>query len=155
MLVSMSAETPPPSPRSISVVLFDDFQLLDVFGPVALFGMLPKYFSVTHVAKAAGPVKSSEGTAILANHRFEEAPRPEIVLVPGGAGTRPLATSEPFLSWLRGWAGAAQLVTSICTGSALLAAAGLLDGYRATSNNRAFPWASSLGPNVTWVAKAR
>jgi len=143
------------APRAVSVVLFDDFQLLDVFGPVALFGMLPDHFSVTHVAAVAGPIRSSEGTAVLATRGFEDAPTPDIVLVPGGAGTRALAGSAPFLSWLRGWAGAAQLVTSVCTGSALLAAAGLLDGYRATSNKRAFTWVSSFGTNVTWLTKAR
>jgi putative intracellular protease/amidase len=77
------------------------------------------------------------------------------VLVPGGAGTRPLAVDPGFLGWLAAWAGGARVVTSVCTGSALLAAAGLLDGYRATSNKRAFGWATSHGSSVDWVPQAR
>ena len=77
------------------------------------------------------------------------------MLVPGGQGTRPLVRDRDFLSWLGAWAAPASLVTSVCTGSAVLAAAGLLDGYRATSNKAAFGWAREQGKNVDWVAQAR
>lgn len=151
----MGTEAPSAAARTVSVVLFEGFQLLDVFGPVALFGMLPDRLSVVLVAATAGPVRSSQGTVVIATHGYGDAPAPDIVLVPGGAGARDLVGEEPFLSWLRGWAGSARLVTSVCTGSALLAAAGLLDGHRATSNKRAFGWASAFGADVTWLAQAR
>jgi putative intracellular protease/amidase len=76
-------------------------------------------------------------------------------MVPGGMGTRGLVNDGPFLDWLRDWAGAATIVSSVCTGSAVLAAAGLLEGYRATSNKRSFAWAASHGSEVEWVRQAR
>lgn len=65
------------------------------------------------------------------------------------------ATEQVFLKWLARWASDAEFITSVCTGSGLLAAAGLLDGYRATSNKRAFAWACEQGPDVEWVPEAR
>jgi putative intracellular protease/amidase len=143
------------SPRRVSVVLFEGFELLDVFGPVELLAMLPADFQVDLVGPVAGPVRSSQGTEVIAQAAYADAQAPDIVMVPGGMGTRVLAREAGFLSWLSAWAEPAGLVTSVCTGSALLAAAGLLDGYRATSNKLAFAWASSHGQDVTWVAKAR
>lgn len=70
-------------------------------------------------------------------------------------GTRSLVDDQDFLAWLRTAGSAAPLVTSVCTGSALLAAAGLLDGYAATSNKRAFAWASGFGQSVAWRPAAR
>jgi transcriptional regulator GlxA family with amidase domain len=143
------------SSHRVSVVLFEGFELLDVFGPVELLGMLPEDFAVNLVGPVVGPVRSSQGTEVIAGAGYAEAPTPDIVMVPGGMGTRMLVREAGFLSWLSAWAQPAKLVTSVCTGSGVLAAAGLLDGYRATSNKLAFAWASSHGQDVTWVAKAR
>ncbi len=141
--------------RRVSVVLFEGFELLDVFGPVELLSQLPEDFVVNLLGPVAGPVCSSQGTEVIAEAAYADAPTPDIVMVPGGIGARTLARDAGFLSWLFAWAQPAELVTSVCTGSALLAAAGLLDGYQATSNKLAFGWASSQGQDVTWVAKAR
>jgi transcriptional regulator GlxA family with amidase domain len=142
-------------PRTVTVVLFDGFELLDVFGPIELFSFVPDEFAVTLVGPRAGAVRSSQGTEVIAQYAYGDAPNPDIVMVPGGMGTRALVSDEAFLTWLTGWSRGAQLVTSVCTGSAVLAAAGLLDGYRATSNKRAFAWASQHGTDVEWIAKAR
>jgi transcriptional regulator GlxA family with amidase domain len=75
--------------------------------------------------------------------------------VPGGLGTRRLVEDNEFLAWLSDWASSARYLTSVCTGSGVLAAAGLLDGYRATSNKRAFEWARTQGEGVDWVSEAR
>jgi putative intracellular protease/amidase len=139
----------------VTVVLFDGFELLDVFGPIELFSFLPDDFAITLIGPQAGPVRSSQGTEVIAHYAYGDAPAPDIVMVPGGMGTRILVGDEPFLTWLGGWSQGAQLVTSVCTGSAVLAAAGLLDGYRATSNKRAFAWATQHGTDVEWIAKAR
>jgi transcriptional regulator GlxA family with amidase domain len=143
------------APTRISVVLFDRFELLDVFGPLELFGVLSNLFEITIVGPAAGAVRSAQGPQVVADHGYDDAPPPQLVLVPGGIGTRRLVEDRPFLEWLAGWSASAELVTSVCTGSGVLAAAGLLDGYRATSNKRSFEWASRQGPNVEWVAQAR
>lgn len=141
--------------RSVAIVLFDGFEVLDVFGPVELFARLPDEYPMTFVAPEAGPVRSAQGVDVVATTSLEDATSPDIVLVPGGIGTRTLVGDAAFLDRLTAFAAPAELVTSVCTGSGLLAAAGLLEGYRATSNKRAFAWASSQGTDVTWVSHAR
>jgi transcriptional regulator GlxA family with amidase domain len=144
-----------PEVRRVGIVLFDGFELLDVFGPAELYGVLPDRFQLHMIGPRAGPVTSAQGPQVLASEGYTEAPPADVVLVPGGIGTRALVEDRSFLGWLGRWAGGAPLVTSVCTGSGVLAAAGLLDGYRATSNKRAFSWAVAQGPRVDWVAEAR
>lgn len=141
--------------RHVSIVLFDDFELLDVFGPLELLSRLPDLVHVHLVGPTKGPVRSSQGAEVLTSARYTEALAPDIVLVPGGKGTRALAEDADFLAWLTRWSQDAERITSVCTGSALLAAAGLLDGYRATSNKRAFAWAVAQSPRVDWAPAAR
>ncbi len=141
--------------RCVSVILFDGFQLLDVFGPVDLLSTVRELYDVRFVGPDGDPVTSSPGISVSVTDSRDTAPEPDLVLVPGGLGTRTLVQDQPFLTWLADYAGRASLVTSVCTGSALLAAAGLLDGYRATSNKRAFDWVTTHGENVDWVRQAR
>ncbi len=143
-----------PQRRRVTAVLFDRFELLDVFGPLELFGVLADHFEVTLVGPVTGPVRSAQGPSVLAES-YTEAGVPDIVLVPGGIGTRTLVADNSFRSWLAEWASQAPIVSSVCTGSAVIASAGLLDGYRATSNKRAFSWVCAQGPHVEWVAEAR
>lgn len=143
------------SRREIATVLFDGFEVLDVFGPLEVFGLAGRRFNLTMLGPVAGPVRSAQGPAVVAHVAYRDAPRADIVLVPGGIGTRRLVSDVAFIEWLAEWAARAELVTSVCTGSGLLAAAGLLNGYRATSNKRAFTWAREQGPQVDWVPEAR
>ncbi|HUP75167.1 MAG TPA: DJ-1/PfpI family protein [Acidimicrobiales bacterium] len=143
------------SPVRIGVVLFDRFELLDVFGPLEMFGVLPSRFEISLVGPAVGALASAQGPRSVVDHAYGDAPPCDILLVPGGIGNRPLLEDRVFLDWLAAYCAAADYVTSVCTGSALLAAAGLLDGYRATSNKRAFQWVSEHGRNVEWVSEAR
>jgi len=139
----------------IGIVLFDGFEVLDVFGPVELFDHLPEHFELQLLGPVAGPVESAQKTEVVANYAYDQAPVCDIVLVPGGIGTRRLVKDDAFLARLRELAAESRYVTSVCTGSGVLAAAGLLDGYRATSNKRAFGWASSQGTSVEWIPEAR
>jgi transcriptional regulator GlxA family with amidase domain len=141
--------------RRVSVVLFEGFELLDVYGPLQIFGMAKDDFAIEMVGPLAGPVRSSGGPAGVADVAYDDAVAPDIVLVPGGIGNRLLLKDDGFLGWLRGWADHATIVTSVCTGSAVLACAGLLEGYRATSNKAVFEWVRTLGTDVTWVPEAR
>ena len=110
---------------------------------------------VRYLGPQPGPVRSAQGVEVVATLGYAEADDPDIVLVPGGTGTRKLVTDPEFTRWLAAHCDQAALVTSVCTGSGVLAAAGLLDGYRATSNKFSFAWASSNGSDVTWVPQAR
>lgn len=141
--------------RRVSVVLFDGFELLDVFGPIELLSMLPEQFRIDVVGPEAGPVRSSQGIEVVALSAYAQAQPGEIIMVPGGMGTRQLAEDQQFLAWLAGFASSAEFVASVCTGSALLAAAGLLEGYAATSNKRAYTWATQFGTDVSWKPQAR
>jgi transcriptional regulator GlxA family with amidase domain len=143
------------SPRRLCVVLFEGFELLDVFGPLEIFGVLPDKFQITILGPSSDPVASAQGPAVASDGAYSDAPAPDVVLVPGGMGNRALVADRDFLGWLARWAPQAEYVTSVCTGSAVLAAAGLLDGYRATSNKLVFDWAVTQGPKVEWVREAR
>lgn len=140
---------------SLAVVLFEGFELLDVFGPLEMFGSLPEQFEIFLVAETGDIVASSQGPKSLIDYRFEVCPTFDILLVPGGRGTRREVDNPVLLDWLRSQAQTAQYITSVCTGSALLARAGLLDGRRATTNKAAFEWVASQGERVDWQKQAR
>jgi len=142
--------------RRVGIVLFEGFELLDVFGPVELLGTATDLFEIEYLGPTAGGlVRSAQGAQIAAQQGYADATTPDIVLVPGGMGTRGLVGDRALLAWLREFAAPAEIVSSVCTGSAVLAAAGLLEGYRATSNKNAFAWATTHGNDVTWVPEAR
>jgi transcriptional regulator GlxA family with amidase domain len=140
-------------------VLFEGFELLDVFGPFEAFGMLRTRSTddprLLLVASAAGAVASAQGPRAVADFGFDDCPDIDVLLVPGGVGTRRQVGDEAMLGFLRRRAPPARIVCSVCTGAALLARAGLLDGKRATSNKAVFPWVVSQGPAVAWVPEAR
>ena len=143
------------TPLRIGTVLFERFELLDVFGPLEMFGVLPARFELSMIGPTAGPVASNQGPRACADYAYADAPPVDIVLVPGGIGRLVVIEDRTFLEWVAGYCATADYVTSVCTGSALLAAAGLLDGYRATSNKRSFDWVREQGPRVEWVPEAR
>ena len=140
---------------SVGVVLFDGFELLDVFGPLEMFGMVPESFDICMVAEGVGEVASRQGPKSIAEHCFSEQRHYDILLVPGGKGTRKEVDNQRLLDWIGDQSTAAEYVTSVCTGSALLARAGVLDGVRATTNKRAFAWATSQSDKVIWEKQAR
>ncbi|MFT5175350.1 MAG: transcriptional regulator GlxA family with amidase domain, partial [Gammaproteobacteria bacterium] len=86
---------------------------------------------------------------------FGDRQRYDVLLVPGGQGSRPGMENQTLLNWLREQSERAEVISSVCTGSALLAGAGVLDGRSATSNKLAWDWVVAQGPNVNWVREAR
>jgi transcriptional regulator GlxA family with amidase domain len=107
------------------------------------------------VSEQGGAVTSSQGPKVHAEYGFADCPHLDLIIVPGGIGTRREAGNAALASWLAQRAPTAEVVSSVCTGAALLARAGLLDGRRATSNKRAWEWVKSQGPKVEWIAQAR
>ena len=143
--------------RTLGVLLFPEFELLDVFGPLEVFGhrLVAHHFRVTTIAREAGPVPSAQGPRALADHGFADCPALDVLLVPGGMGTRREVDDPRLVRWIATIADATRTVASVCTGAALLARANVLDDRRATTNKRAFDWVVTQGPRVEWVRKAR
>jgi len=147
--------TPSPAPLAIGALLFPGFELLDIYGPLELLGMLGDRVAITMLAERPGAVVSNQGPRGVADLALADATGLDLLLVPGGRGTRREVENAGLLELLRRRAREARFVASICTGSALLARAGILDGRRATSNKLAFDWVTTQGPRVTWVRAAR
>ncbi|MEU6322095.1 DJ-1/PfpI family protein [Streptomyces sp. NPDC047009] len=133
----------------IAIVLFDRFTALDAVGPYETLGRLPDAETV-FVAERSGPVRSDTGAlALTADRTLAEVPAPDIVVVPGGPGQTPQMENEALLDWLRSADATSTWTTSVCTGSLLLAAAGLLRGRRATSHWLALDFLAQFGAQTT------
>lgn len=140
--------------KRIGIVICDDFETLDVFGPVQMWGRLPDHELVI-ISQDGRPARSSQGIMTVATHSFQDAPALDILMVPGGMGARKQVNNPVLLQFLRERSATASWTTSVCTGAALLAKAGLLDGRSATTNKLAYDWATSQSPRVRWQRKAR
>lgn len=140
-------------PQRVAFILFDGFELLDVFGPAEVFSKVPG-LQVEFASADGEPVASSQGVKVLPDATFDSLVC-DTAVIPGGQGTRALVKDADFLARIKRIAGRASLVCSICTGSAVLAEAGLLEGYAATSNKLAFDWATSFGEDIDWKSSAR
>ena len=141
--------------RTLGVLLFPDFELLDVFGPVEMFGNLMGVVNVVMVGREPGLVRSAQGPRVQADHGLADCPPLDLVMVPGGIGTREAIRDAALLDWLRARVAAAEVAMTVCTGTELLAEAGLLDGRRATTNKMLFTRLESEWPLVRWVREAR
>lgn len=142
-------------PVTVVGVVFAQFELLDLFGPYELFGMLQERVRIVTAAQAPGIVASNQGPRVVADVGMDDVERADVVVVPGGWGTRREMKNAAFLGSLVHLASRTQIVTSVCTGSMLLANAGLLDGRRATSNKRVFDQVAALNDRVQWIRRAR
>ncbi|MFF0141190.1 GlxA family transcriptional regulator [Streptomyces sp. NPDC005227] len=122
--------------RTVLIVLFDGVQSLDVTGPLEVFAGAEAYRAGSYRVRTASldgaPVRCSSGLVLVPDHTLAEAPAPHTLLVPGGRGTRRPDTR--LVDWLRAHGPGAERLLSVCTGAILLAAAGLLDGRRATTH---------------------
>ena len=129
----------------IAIPLFDRFTALDAVGPYEVLSRLPGA-TVTFVGEAGGPVRTDTGAlAITVDRTFDEVPRPDVVVVPGGPGTRAMLEPAPIHAWVAAAHASTQWTTSVCTGSLVLGAAGVLDGLEATTHWASMDMLASLG----------
>ncbi|MGW6926812.1 DJ-1/PfpI family protein [Streptomyces sp. NPDC054950] len=133
----------------IAVVVYDRFTALDVVGPYEMLSRAPGA-EIVFVAEERGPVRTETGfLAVTADRALSEVPAPDIVIVSGGPGQSALMEHEPLLDWLRTADATSTWTTSVCSGSLLLAAAGLLEGRRATSHWLALDRLAEFGVEPT------
>ncbi len=118
----------------IAIPIFDKLTALDAIGPYEVLSRLPDA-TVSFIAKEPGPKRTENGMlALVADRALTDLPEPDVIVVPGGFGTRALVHDEELLSWLRHAHEHSTWTTSVCTGSLLLAAAGILEGLQATTH---------------------
>ncbi len=141
---------------TIGIVLFEDAEELDWAGPWEVFTMARTDGDrVVTIAENLDPVRCRKGLRVLPDHTFEDAPTLDVVLVPGGQGTRVQRTNMVMLDFIRRVAPGCRWVTSVCTGSFVLEAAGLVAGKRVTTHWAAFDEFRRLAPGIELVENAR
>lgn len=140
---------------NVAILVFEEFETLDVFGPVEIFGRLKDHYKVSFYSMNGGLVKNSHGVSILTKNLEEIKNGADIFLIPGGHGTRIEVNDKDFIETITTICRSSKFVLTVCTGSALLAKTGLLDGKKATSNKKAFDWVITQGERVNWIRKAR
>lgn len=140
-------------PLTVGILLFDEVEVLDFAGPFEVFSVTGRRqglepFAVVTVADRAGPVLARNGLSINPTHTFADCPALDVVVVPGGYGTRRLLRNAEVLEWVTARSSQAQLVLSVCTGALVLGAAGLLDGQAATTHFMAMDELRSAAPGA-------
>jgi transcriptional regulator GlxA family with amidase domain len=144
--------------KRVGIVVFENVEVLDFCGPFEVFSVTrmndarrleePSPFDVLLVAERAVPVMTAGGMTVVPHHAFADCPRLDILVAPGGWGTRKELKNPVMLDWLRARAAEAETLTSVCTGSMLLGFAGLLDGLHATTHWRSLDWMRDSFPKV-------
>ena len=138
-----------------AILLFDGFETLDVFGPVEIMGRLKDHYRIAFYSQPGAVVRNQHGIAIETEKLDRISAGADIFLIPGGPGTRTEVNNLSLIDSITKISKGSGYVMTVCTGSALLARTGLLNGRKATSNKKAFDWATSFGDNVQWMRQAR
>jgi putative intracellular protease/amidase len=140
--------------KNINVVLFDDFTILDALGPVEVLQRLDQFYQIGFYSLYGGKIKTNPELGIITKPLCEIQSF-DVLLIPGGFGTRKLVNDVEFITNLRTIAEKSEVVLAVCTGSALLAKTGLLKSIKATSNKLSFDWVVKQDPEVHWTRKSR
>ena len=137
----------------IFCLIFDDYETLDLMGPVEFLSRVGE-LRVRYVSFEGGAKRSKQGF-FIETKKLNKMPKESVLLVPGGQGTRVLVDDSEFILRLKECVLASKFCLSVCTGSALIARTGELDGLKATSNKRSLEWVKSCGKAVKWKERAR
>jgi transcriptional regulator GlxA family with amidase domain len=148
------------NPRNVAIFVFDDVEILDFAGPYEVFNVAsettqPAPFSVYNVGLSLRPVTGRGRFTVIPQYSIENCPQADILIIPGGYGTRPLLKHEALIAWISGQAARVEWLLSVCTGALLLARAGLLANARATTHHTAFQELKAISPSTTVVQGER
>jgi transcriptional regulator GlxA family with amidase domain len=152
-MIETASPNATPRTRTVVVLLFDDVEVLDFAGPFEVFGVTGKRenatpFSVATVAERAGIVRARNGLAVTPHHLFADCPPADVLVIPGGFGTRREMHNEHVIDWIRDQAANAEVILSVCTGALLLARAGLLAGLDVTTHHGALDLLAQTAPDA-------
>jgi transcriptional regulator GlxA family with amidase domain len=146
--------------RTVGILIFDDVEVLDFCGPFEVFAVtgrqvLPNALDVFTIGHTRDAVTARNGLSVNPRYALAEAPKIDLLLIPGGYGTRPLMHDKPLIEWIAQRAEQAELVLSVCTGALLLAKAGLLAGLSATTHHAAIDLLCEVAPDTTVQSDVR
>jgi transcriptional regulator GlxA family with amidase domain len=145
--------------KQVGILLFENIEVLDFCGPFEVFTVTRlneekrrqelSPFNIILVAETKGPVVTTGGMRVLPDYDLDDCPVLDILVVPGGWGTRKEMENERLIKWIADRSRQVETLTSVCTGALLLGKAGLLDGKRATTHWRSLDWMQELFPRTT------
>ncbi|KAJ5594139.1 uncharacterized protein N7459_000347 [Penicillium hispanicum] len=164
-MIHMANDDIASEPLRIGVILFPGFQALDAFGPLDCINVLSQteHLTLSLLSSTLDPVTTTSpampaavGQSVVPTHTFSNAPPLDVLLIPGGQGTRSADTPvQEAVTYIRGSYPRLQYLITVCTGSRLAARAGVLDGKRATTNKMHFREDAGRAPGVNWIPRAR
>jgi transcriptional regulator GlxA family with amidase domain len=140
--------------RKLAILIFDEVEVLDFCGPFEVFSVVgqgadgPPPFEVYTVAARPGPVLARNRLSVNPDYSFADCPPPDVLLVPGGYGTRRVRNDPRVIDWIRRAAAGAEMILSVCTGALLLGRAGLLEGLDVTTHHGAFEVLAEEAPTA-------
>jgi transcriptional regulator GlxA family with amidase domain len=148
------------NPRNVAILVFDDIEVLDFAGPYEVFNVAselvkPTPFYVFNLGISDRPVIGRGKFTVTPRYTIDDCPQPDILIIPGGFGTRPLVKHEKLIRWLASQEDKVELLLSVCTGALLLAQAGILDNCPATTHHGAYDRLAQLAPTATVVRDQR
>ena len=146
--------------RNVAIFIFDDVEILDFAGPYEVFNVTTEMtdgtpFNVYSVALTEDIVHARGRLALQPAYSIDNCPQPDLLVIPGGLGTRPLLKNERVAEWLRDQVGKVEHLLSVCTGALLLAQAGLLKGLNATTHAGAFDELAAISSDITILKEER
>ncbi|GAB2643576.1 DJ-1/PfpI family protein [Vibrio panuliri] len=139
----------------VVALIFDDYETLDLHGPIEMLGRVEGVATAITLVAEKDVITSSQGTRILSDRLVSEPIPCDMFMTIGGVGTRSEIDNQKLLTWIVHQCEVSEKVFTVCTGAALLARAGVLDGIPATTNKLAYDWVVSLNDKVLWQRKAR
>lgn len=146
--------------KNVGIYLFDDIELLDFAGPYEVFSVtaeLNEYqlFHVFTISENGGTVQSVNGLKVLPDYSFANHPPIDILVIPGGAGTKIEMTKESVLAWIKEQNKTAEITMSVCSGTRLLGQIGLLDGLKIITHHEVIPDMQKISPKAVITSNVR